>query len=100
MPDYCCPLLHPGETVRLSSSTTVQATFALPTDATEPNRTGVLFEFANGSRFYNSGGTAYAERQAGLLPTDVDICAICINGGFHNLSPLQAATIVKAIRPG
>ena len=55
--------------------------------------------FANGIRFYNSGDTAYTERLAGLLPTDVDICAICINGGFHNLSPLQAATIVKEIRP-
>jgi L-ascorbate 6-phosphate lactonase len=34
-----------------------------------------------------------------LLPDGVDICAICINGGFHNLSAMQAASIVKAIQP-
>jgi L-ascorbate 6-phosphate lactonase len=99
VPDSCCRLLHPGETVRLSSSTTLEATFALPTDATDLNHTGVLFEFANGIRFYNSGDTAFTERLAVLLPTDVDMCAICINGGFHNLSPMQATTLVKAIRP-
>lgn len=95
----CCRLIHPGETVDLRSSITVQATFALPTDATDLNHTGMLFHFPNGIRFYNSGDTAYADRLATLLPTDVDICAICINGGFHNLSSLQAAAIVKMIRP-
>ncbi len=102
VPDSCCRLIHPGERVDLggsSGSTTLQATFALPTDATDLNHTGVLLEFANGVRFYNTGDTAYAERLADLLPHDVDICAICINGGFHNLAPLQAAAIVKAIRP-
>ena len=99
VPDRSCRLVHPGETVDLGGATTVQATFALPTDATDLNHTGVLLEFANGIRFYNTGDTAHAERLAALLPERVDICAICINGGFHNLTPLQAAGIVKAIRP-
>lgn len=99
VPPSCCQLIHPGETVNLGSSITAQATFALPTDATDLNHTGMLFHFPNGIRLYNSGDTAYADRLSTLLPTDVDICAICVNGGFHNLSTMQAAAIVKMIRP-
>ena len=99
VPESSCRLIHPGEAIQLSPSTTVQATFALPTDATDLNHTGMLLEFGNGIRFYNSGDTAYAEQLASLLPTGVDVCAICINGGFHNLSAMQAASIVKAIAP-
>jgi L-ascorbate 6-phosphate lactonase len=99
VPESCCRLVHPGETVRLGDTTTVRATFALPTDATDLNHTGMLLEFANGIRFYNTGDTAYAERMKALLPVEVDVCTICINGGFHNLSATESAAIVKAIRP-
>jgi L-ascorbate 6-phosphate lactonase len=99
VPLSSCRLIHPGEMVSLGSSVTVRATFALPTDASDLNHTGMLFQFSNGISFYNSGDTAYAEGLTALLPRDVDICAICINGGFHNLSPMQAAAIVKAIQP-
>jgi L-ascorbate 6-phosphate lactonase len=99
VPDSFCRLSHPGETVGLGASITARATFAFPTDATDLNHTGMLLEFANGIRFYNSGDTAYAEGLTPLLPDGVDICAICINGGFHNLSATQAASIVKAIQP-
>jgi L-ascorbate 6-phosphate lactonase len=94
-----CRLIHPGESVALNGTTNVCATFALPTDSTDLNHTGMLVQFSNGIRFYNTGDTAWAERLAALLPEDVDICAICINGGFHNLGPNQAAQIVKALRP-
>ncbi|HEX4030725.1 MAG TPA: MBL fold metallo-hydrolase [Terracidiphilus sp.] len=94
-----CRLIHPGETVDLGSSTSVQATFALPTDATDLNHTGVLLRFSNGLTFLNTGDTAYAERLVALVPFDIDVCAICINGGFHNLSATDAAALVKAIRP-
>jgi L-ascorbate 6-phosphate lactonase len=59
----------------------------------------VLLRFSDGTTFYNTGDTANAERLAALLPTEVDVCAICINGGFHNLSPVEAAGILSAIRP-
>ncbi len=94
-----CQLIHPGENIALSDTTNVSATFALPTDDTDLNHTGMLFQFSNGIRFYNSGDTAWAERLPALLPQDVDICAICINGGFHNLAPSEAAKIVKALQP-
>lgn len=99
IPGENCRLIHPGEILRLGGSTTVQATFALPTDATDLNHAGMLVRFANGTTFYNTGDTAYTERLAALLPSAVDVCALCINGGFHNLSAVEAAAIVQAIRP-
>jgi L-ascorbate 6-phosphate lactonase len=97
VPTSSIRLLHPGESVTVGS-TQMQATFALPRDATDLNHTGVLISFANGIRFYNTGDTAYADRLSALLPANVDVCAVCMNGGFHNLSAMQAASIVKAIR--
>lgn len=94
-----CRLIHPGETVELSDSTLLQATFALPTDNTDLNHTGILLKFVNGLTFFNSGDTAYAEGLGALLPTAMDICAICINGGFHNLAAMDAARIVKQLCP-
>jgi L-ascorbate 6-phosphate lactonase len=94
-----CQLIHPGESISLGKNVSVHATFALPTDNTDLNHTGMLIESSNAIRFYNTGDTAYADRLSSLLPTEVDVCAICINGGFHNLTPLQAAAIVKMVRP-
>jgi L-ascorbate 6-phosphate lactonase len=99
VPEANCRLIHPGETLKLGDFASVKGTFALPTDGTDLNHAGMLLRFANGTTFYNTGDTAYAERLAALLPADVDVCAICINGGFHNLSPIDASAIVHAIRP-
>ncbi len=99
VPESCMQMIHPGEAVELNDSTSIQATFALPTDATDLNHTGVLCRFANGLTFYSTGDTAYAEVLGGLLPVDVDVCAICINGGFHNLAPAEAAAIIHQLRP-
>lgn len=94
-----CRLIHPGQKLDLGASTTVTGTFALPTDATDLNHVGFLFRFSSGISFYNTGDTAYSENLLRLLPSGVDICAICINGGYHNLSPQEAATVVKSLRP-
>lgn len=99
IPESCCRLIHAGESIDLGGSTTVQATFSLPTDATDLNHTGVLLRFGNGITFYDTGDTAYAERLPHLLPAGIDICAICINGGFHNLSQTEAASIIKDLSP-
>jgi L-ascorbate 6-phosphate lactonase len=99
VPEANIRLIHPGETWDLGSSVSVQGTFALPTDRTDLNHTGVLLRFSNGTTFFNTGDTAYAERLSELVPTDVDVCAICMNGGFHNLSHIQAASVVHAVRP-
>jgi L-ascorbate 6-phosphate lactonase len=93
-----CKLLHPGHTLTFDT-TSILATFALPTDATDLNHTGVLLSFLNGITFYNTGDTAWAEHLPALLPTNTDVCAICINGGFNNLGPQHAATIIKELNP-
>jgi L-ascorbate 6-phosphate lactonase len=93
-----CGLIHPGEILQLGS-TQLQATFALPTDGTDLNHSGMLVTFANGLTLYNSGDTAWAERLPALLPSGMDVCTICINGGFHNLMPTQAAAIAHALSP-
>jgi len=95
----CCRLIHPGESVELAPSTFAQATFAVPTDTTDLNHTGILLRFPSGLTFLNTGDTAYAECLKSLLPTDIDICAICINGGFNNLSVTEATALVKALKP-
>jgi L-ascorbate 6-phosphate lactonase len=89
-------LIHPGQTIEIGA-TTVSATFALPTDSTDLNHTGMLLTFSNGITFFNSGDTAWAELLPSLLPWGVDICAVCINGGYHNLPSEQAALIAKAV---
>lgn len=99
VPEECCELLHPGESIDLGTTASVKGTFALPTDATDLNHIGVLVTFSNGITFYNTGDTAFADVLEALLPRDVDVCAICMNGGFHNLSVTDAAAIVKMLRP-
>jgi L-ascorbate 6-phosphate lactonase len=94
-----CHVIHPGESVPLGEGVSLQATFALPTDNTDLNHVGVVITFANGISFYNTGDTAYAEPLHALLPSEIDLCAICINGGFQNLSAMQAAMLLKSIRP-
>jgi L-ascorbate 6-phosphate lactonase len=89
-------LIHPGQAIEIGSAA-VSATFALPTDKTDLNHTGMLLTFSSGITFFNSGDTAWAELLPSLLPNGVDICAVCINGGYHNLPPGQAALIVKAV---
>lgn len=100
VPQSRCRVLHPNQTLQLDGPTELTGTFALPTDSTDLNHTGILIRFANGISFYNTGDTGHCELLESLLPRGVDLCAICINGGFHNLDPLQAARIVNVIDPG
>lgn len=99
VPASSCQLVHPNQSLSIGTAT-LQTTFALPTDNSDLNHTGVLVRFASGLTFYNTGDTAWSDRLGKLLPSDgIDVCAICINGLFHNLSATQAASIVHEIRP-
>jgi L-ascorbate 6-phosphate lactonase len=98
VPESACVELHPNQTIQIDG-VEFAGTFALPTDATDLNHMGVLIRFPNGISFYNTGDTGYCELLDTLLPHRVDVCAICINGGFNNLDAMQAARIVKAIEP-
>jgi L-ascorbate 6-phosphate lactonase len=94
-----CELLHPGQSLELGASVRIEGTFALPTDSTDLNHMGVLLTFPNGITFYDTGDTAFASVLGALLPKDIDVCAICMNGGFQNLSATEAAAIVKMVQP-
>lgn len=99
VPASSCELLHPNQTLNLGNATQITGTFALPTDGSDLNHTGALIRFANSISFYNTGDTAYCDLLDTLLPRDVDICTICINGGYNNLNSMQAARILRAIQP-
>ena len=94
-----CHLLHANEEILLPGSTRLRGTFALPTDDTDLNHIGVLLQFINGITFYNTGDTGYCDLLKTIVPHQVDICAVCINGGYHNLDATRAAELVKAIEP-
>ena len=98
IPKENATLIHPNQTVEMDGIK-ITGTFALPTDDTDLNHIGYLIEFMNGIRFFNTGDTAYFDLYARLNPEDVDICTVCINGGVHNLSHMDAARIVQKIHP-
>ncbi len=97
-PEHKLRLLHPSESCEFVG-VKIEGTFALPTDNTDLNHIGLKCTFRNGITFYNTGDTAYAQQLERLLPTGVDICAICINGGFYNLHASDAARLIKVIQP-
>jgi L-ascorbate 6-phosphate lactonase len=99
VPASACRLLHPNQDLDLGGGVAVTGTFALPTDSTDLNHLGLLFQFANGITYYNSGDTGECALLGSLLPHGMDICSLCINGGFHNLSPMEAAHLVREIKP-
>lgn len=98
IPEAYCKLIHPNQILEINGAS-IRGTFALPTDDSDLNHLGYLIEFENGITFYNSGDTAYCDLFTWLNRFKVDICTICINGGFHNLSHMDAARIVRDIDP-
>jgi L-ascorbate 6-phosphate lactonase len=54
VPESCCLVLHPNQTIQLDGPTELTGTFALPTDNTDLNHSVVLIRFANGITFYNT----------------------------------------------
>jgi L-ascorbate 6-phosphate lactonase len=78
---------------------TIRGTFALPTDATDLNHMGFVFDFAHGPRVYVTGDTDYSELLASSAKHTPHIVITCINGGFNNLSHFEAATLCGEINP-
>lgn len=78
---------------------TIHGTFALPTDDSDLNHMGFVFEFHNGPRVYVTGDTDYTELLASAGKHSPDILITCINGGFNNLSHFEAAQLASFIKP-
>jgi L-ascorbate 6-phosphate lactonase len=77
----------------------IRGTFALPTDATDLNHMGFVFEIANGPRVYMTGDTDYTELLLSAAEHSPDLVITVINGGFNNLSHWEAADLVGKIKP-
>lgn len=78
---------------------TIRGTFALPTDTTDLNHMGFVFEFGSGPTIYITGDTDYTELLLGVTKHSPDVVITCINGGFNNLSHWEAADLVGKIKP-
>ncbi|HWQ53788.1 MAG TPA: MBL fold metallo-hydrolase [Bryobacteraceae bacterium] len=78
---------------------TIHGTFALPTDDTDLNHMGFVFEFGKGPRIYVTGDTDYHELLASVARHSPDVMITCINGGFNNLSHYEAARLAADVKP-
>jgi L-ascorbate 6-phosphate lactonase len=78
---------------------TITGTFALPTDQTDLNHMGFVLSVENGPRFYVTGDSAPSPLLRAAKAHEPHIMAVCINGGYGNLSHWQAAEFVRDIDP-
>lgn len=74
-------------------------TFALPTDTTDLNHMGFVFQFGNGPKIYVTGDTDYSELLMGTARHKPDLMITIINGGFNNMSHFEAAEVAGKIKP-
>jgi L-ascorbate 6-phosphate lactonase len=77
----------------------IRGTFAMPTDETDLNHMGFVFEFAGGPKVYITGDTDYSELLFSAAKHRPDVMITCINGGFNNLSHFEAAALAGAVKP-
>jgi L-ascorbate 6-phosphate lactonase len=77
----------------------IHGTFALPTDSSDLNHMGFVFQFGKGPRVYVTGDTDYSDLLASAAKHKPDLMITCINGGFNNLSHWEAAQLAAQIKP-
>lgn len=91
-------LMHPLQ-VETVHGVEVSGTFAEPTDFTDLNHMGFAVRFPGGRLWYNSGDTAKTELLGHVKALQPAMMAVCINGGYHNLSHWEAAEICALVQP-
>lgn len=77
----------------------IRGAFALPTDDSDLNHMGFVFQFGKGPGIYVTGDTDYSELLASAAKHSPDILITCINGGFNNLSHYEAAHLAAQVKP-
>ncbi|HVX66720.1 MAG TPA: MBL fold metallo-hydrolase [Bryobacteraceae bacterium] len=77
----------------------IRGAFALPTDDSDLNHMGFVFEFGGGPKIYVTGDTDFSELLYSAAKHKPDAMITCINSGFNNLSPWEAAELAAAIKP-
>ena len=79
---------------------TLRATFAIPFAGDDLTHVGYLIEVRGGPRIYFTGDTDYNEiLSMSVAPFRPDVMVSVINPAFRNLSPREAARLVKDIGP-
>jgi len=91
-------LMHPLQTVTVAG-VQITGTFAEPTDFVDLNHMGFVVQFEGGRVWYNSGDTAKTELLEHVKAYKPAMMAVCINGGYHNLSHWEAAEICALVQP-
>jgi L-ascorbate 6-phosphate lactonase len=76
---------------------TIRGAFAMPTDDTDLNHVGYLFDFGKAPRIYMTGDTAACDLLASARRHEPELLITCINGGFKNLSHDQAAMLARDV---
>ena len=77
----------------------IRGAFALPTDDSDLNHMGFIFQFGNGPKVYVTGDTDHHPLLHEAARHSPDLVITCINGGFNNLSHFEAAEVVGHIKP-
>jgi L-ascorbate 6-phosphate lactonase len=77
----------------------IRGTFALPTDATDLNHMGFVFEFGGGPKVYVTGDTDACDLLYSAAKHTPDVMIAVINGGFNNLSHWEAAELAAKVKP-
>lgn len=77
----------------------ITGTFALPTDDSDLNHMGYVYEFGGGPKIYVTGDTDMSELLFSVEKQKPDIVITVINGGFNNLSHWEAAEVCGKIKP-
>lgn len=77
----------------------ITGTWALPTDSSDLNHMGFIFQFGSGPRIWITGDTDYHELLLSARKHEPDLVLTVINGGFNNLSHWEAADLVGSVKP-
>lgn len=77
----------------------ITGTFALPTDDSDLNHMGYVYQFGSGPKIYVTGDTDMSELLFSVEKQKPDIVITVINGGFNNLSHWEAAEVCGKIKP-
>jgi L-ascorbate 6-phosphate lactonase len=91
-------LMHPLQTETVAG-VQVTGTFAEPTDFVDLNHMGFVVQYEGGRVWYNSGDTAKTALLEHVKAYRPAMMAVCINGGYHNLSHWEAAEICALVQP-
>lgn len=77
----------------------IRGTIAIPTDDTDLNHMGYVFQFGSGPKIYITGDTDFHELLFSAAKHSPELLITCINGGFNNLSHWEAAGLASRIHP-